>query len=228
MLKNKVQVVTAALTLSLIALIAVLWFALLTPRLSEAEELNMRNSDLELTNLGLMKRQRDFLDLAQKAPLAAADAQILFSKMPETAQLPDLLNQITNAAVASGIDPNDIQVINASIPVSTADTLNAEDAESQKALGVQLATLTLDLTVDGSRRNLLQFMDNLQQLDRSLLITSTNLVDIPSNNSVPQQTLTISGTLFVLESRLPDLVTNAQLIIDRAQAEAASGRSPGS
>lgn len=226
MLRNRTRAVAAGLILALIGLSAAMWFVIISPRLSIAGELELKSADVELTNLGLLKRQRDFLDLAERAPQAAADAQVLFSRMPETAQLPILLDQISQAAIDSGISPNDIQVINASIPVSTAESAKADDAQAQKSLGVQLATLDLDMTVDGSRGELLSFIDNLQNLDRALLITATNLVDLPAQIDGNRQTLTISATLFVLESRLPDLVTNAQIIIDRAQADSESVPSP--
>lgn len=226
MLRNRTRAVAAGLILALIGLSAVMWFVIISPRLSIAGELELKSADVELTNLGLLKRQRDFLDLAERAPQAATDAQVLFSRMPETAQLPILLDQISQAAIDSGISPNDIQVINASIPVSTAESAKADDAQAQKSLGVQLATLDLDMTVDGSREELLTFIDNLQNLDRALLITATNLVDLPAQIDGNRQTLTISATLFVLESRLPDLVTNAQIIIDRAQADSESVPSP--
>ena len=219
MLRDRIRLVTVSLILGLIGLTAVLWFVVISPRLSIAGELELKSADIELTNLGLLKRQRDFLDLADRAPQAAAEAQILFSRMPETAQLPSLLDQIGQAALEAGISPSSIQVINASIPVSTTEATQGSATETQKALGVQLATLELDMTVDGSQANLLTFMENLQELDRALLITSTDLVDLPLQVEGSEQSLTISATLFVLESSLPDLVTNAQAIIDRAQAE---------
>ena len=220
MLKDRVRLVTVFLVLALMGLLAVLWFAILSPRLSVAEGIEMQSADVELANLSLLKKQRDFLDLAEQAPQAAADAQVLFSKMPQSADLPSLLNQVSEAAISSGISPNNIKVINASIPVSTADVPNEQDSTSQEAIGVQLATLTLDMTVDGSNSDLLDFVDNLQDLDRALLLTSTNLVDLPAEEDQGQQTLTISATLFVLESRLPDLVSNAQSVIDRAREQA--------
>ena len=81
--------------------------------------------------------------------------------------------------------------------------------------------------MSGSRESLLAFLDNLQGLDRAVLITSTGLMDMqqpgtsspedaPKKGQAGQQSLDVTGSMFVLQSKLPDIVAAVQALIDEA------------
>lgn len=234
-MSRKSLVGLAAVT-GLLAMAAALWLVLLQPRIATAASVKQQSVQVEQANLALLKRHREILDLAAQAPAMAREAQRLFSRMPETAQLPQVLQQINAAARASGISTRNIQLISTSIPTSvTAPEANgsapapggakgpgkavAGAAAAATTIGVNLATMTLEVTVNGTSWQRAAFLGRLQSLDRGFLITAHNAVSDGTNKDTGM--LTVNGTMFVLESKLPDLVANAQSIIARAQQEAA-------
>ena len=218
----------------LLALAAVGWFLVLSPRLSTASDLALQTEQVEFANTQLQNKYAQTVTQARTATDAAADAQALFETMPQQADLPEVLTQIIDAATRAGIAADQISVINTSVPRSiTGDPTAGSDPESPagaaaKGLGVDLAQLDLDVTVNGTRENLLAFLDNVQGLDRAVLITSTGLVDMsvpgaatspesaPNARNAGLQSLDVTGSMFVLQSKLPDLVATVQDLIDQA------------
>lgn len=195
----RVRLVVVGGVMGLVVVIAIIWLAILSPRLSESARLEQQAIDLETANLGLLNTYNTSIDLARQAPQAAAEAQRLFDAMPQQADLPRVLEQITQAATDAGIDPGDIQTITTTIPTPVAP-------EGEETAGVALASLQLAVTAEGTRAQTLAFLDNLQRLDRVLLVTSSRLLEAPVEGSKDRWTMQITGTMFVLQSGLPDLV----------------------
>jgi hypothetical protein len=205
--------------LLLAGLAALIWFLVLSPRLSEASELNAQAAQLQTANLTLRTQYNRALELADQAPQAAADAQALFETMPQEAELPAVIEQVSNAATSAGIKPQDIQTINTTIPNPVAPAADSD------AAGIKLAQLEIAVTAEGKREQSLGFLDNLQGLDRALLITSSQLADAPAPADTPgatnRETVQVAGSMFVLQSKLPDLVaTVEQLLADAGRAPA--------
>jgi Tfp pilus assembly protein PilO len=208
-------------TFLLLVVSAVGWFLLISPRLSEADEISTQAAEVANSNIALQHRYSETLQQATTATSAAADAQALFSTMPQEADLPAVLTQISDAATRAGIKPNDISTITATVPVAVAGS--APDPASGTTSGVNLAQMQLSLTVNGKQQQLLDFLTNLQTLDRAVLITSNELTSSVTKDAkgrdVTNQTLAVSGSMFVLQSQLPDLVAKVQGLLDQAQAE---------
>lgn len=210
-MSNRVRLTIAGGIVILLATAAAIWFLVLSPRLSEAARLDEQAATLETANLGLLNQYNRALELAKEAPQAAAEAQRLFDAMPQQADLPRVLEQITAAASDAGIDPVDVQTINVSIPTPVTPPGETD------AAGVALAQLQLSITAKGSRDQALQFLDNLQRLDRIMLVTSSRLTEQPEEGKRKQHALQVTGTMFVLQSELPDLVQ----LVEGLLAEAA-------
>ena len=209
---NRVRAMTALGLLGIIALAAFSWFLVLSPRLSKADEVALEVEQVEAANLQLRNRLNQTKDLVTEAPAAAAEAQVLFAKMPEAAQLPTVLRQITDAAERAGMKPDDVQVISTTVPVAIG--------ESSGAAGVGLASMQIDITVAGTRPQLLAFLDGLQELDRALLVDATQITAAPESAGKGGETLQAGGTMFVLQSALPDLVAQVEQLITEAGAAA--------
>ena len=205
--------------LLILAVVAVLWFVVLSPRLSKASELNAQAAQLQTANLQLRNQYNASLDLAAEAPQAAAEAQALFARMPQQADLPAVLDQIAAAATAAGIKPQDIQTVNASLP-------NPVGATGADPAGIKLAQLQLSVTALSKRQQSLGFLDNLQALDRALLVTSTQITDATGADAQAgkggDETVQVAGSMFVLQSQLPDLVAKVEeLLAEAGQATTA-------
>ena len=140
-----------------------------------------------------------------RAPAAAAEAEKLFASMPQEADIPEVITQISKAAESAGIAPADIQTINTSVPVPVGGP--ATQGES----GVALATMQVDVTVKGSDEQLKKFLDNLQALDRSILVQSTNVTATGGASA-----LQVTGQMFVLQSPLEDLVQTVTKVVEEA------------
>ena len=226
MLKNPVRLATIAAIVIIALISALLWTTVMAPQLSRVSALDTEVAQLGLANVSALKQERQIQTLAEQAPELARQAQELYSRMPQTAELPIVLQQITKAATDAGIRPADITVLNTGIPESVVDEKHPEPGSAGAAaesVGVKLATMGIEVTVTGTNRQLLAFLDNLQSLDRAVLITETGFATaVDAAAPGPRESLTVRGTMFVLESKLPDLVTNAQRVIDEARARAES------
>jgi Tfp pilus assembly protein PilO len=210
---NRVRTATLLGIVGIVALAAAAWFLFLGPRLSEADEVAAQVEQADMGNLQLRNRVNQARAQVAEAPAAAAEAQTLFATMPRAAELPTVLRQITEAAQEAGIDPAAIQVISTAVPTATG-------VAAQGASGVSLAEMDIGITVSGTRESLLAFLDNLQALDRALLITATQVSGAALNDPAAGESLTMRGTMFVLQSELPDLVAQVEQLI--AEADAAS------
>ena len=200
----------------IVTVIALIWLTVLSPRLSEAARLDQQALDLESANLGLLNSYNRSLQLAREATDAAQDAQILFAAMPQQADIPRVLEEISEAAIDSGLNPDKVQTINTGIPVAL--TASTESAPA----GIALAQMPVTISAQGTLDQTLTFLGNLQRLDRVLLVTSSRLAEVAELDGQNQRTIQISGTMFVLQSELPNLVAVVQDLIDSAAIPAIS------
>lgn len=207
---NSVRTVTVLGVLGILALTAIGWFFVLGPRLAEADEIAAQADQVETSNLQLRNKVNQARDQVKLAPQAAAEAQKLFATMPQAAELPDVLRQIMDSAQQAGISPADITAISTSVPVATGTAA----AES----GVSMATMDIGITAAGSTPDLLEFVDNLQGLDRALLITGTQLSSAADASG--KDGLQVQGRMFVLQSQLPNLVAQVEQLMAEAEASA--------
>lgn len=225
MLKDRVRLAVIGAVALVLAVAIAAWFLILSPRIETTAELEQEAEQVRVSNNALTVRLAKIEQLAAEAPMRAQEAQTLFAQMPETAELPEVLTQISDAATAAGIRPDGITLITASIPVSVSDPTASgasDTAGAASSLGVRLATMTIDVTVTGRPPQLQQFLTNLQTMDRTVLVNST--AQTAATTDADESSLTVRGTMFVLESSLPDLVANAQQVIAEAQ-QAADARS---
>lgn len=195
-----------------------LWLLALSPRLAEADDLTQQATQLQTANLNLQRQYSESLDQARKAPEAAAEAQVLFAKMPQKADLPSVLDQITRAATDAGIDQNAIPTLTPGIPVPVTGTKDGAAAEKSPS-GIQLARLDLNVAALGQRDQTLGFLDNLQAMDRVMLITSTQTSQVSQVSDAAAtdlENLQVAGSMFVLESQLPDLVAEVEALLAQA------------
>ena len=232
---TKARTATIISAVSVLAVGGLTWQFVLSPRMAEADSINTQAMDVETQNVMLTGRYNEAVTRAQPAPEVAAEAQALFAQMPQSAELPAVLDQIMNAATDAGIAETDVASLSTGIPQLVPES---EGGVS----GVQLATMSISVSAEGSATSTLDFLDNLQSLDRALLVNQasrtpntdtevsadgeeTNEGDESEESStdesaddgetpiskkdllaaLPDENLSTAGMMFVLESRLPDL-----------------------
>jgi hypothetical protein len=198
--------------------------ARLSPRLSTASDLNTQAEALTGSSLSQQNRYNKMLQMADEAPKAAAAAQEMFSRMPQEADLPAVLQQIMDAADKAGLKPAQIASISTTVPRPVKKA--SSSAKDKDAAGqVSLATMEVNVSGQGTREQLLDLITNLQSLDRALLVSSAAIqVDASTaeGDKAATDDLTVGGSMYVLQSKLPDLVAavNERL----AQANEESGQ----
>jgi Tfp pilus assembly protein PilO len=197
----------------LISIAAIAWLFVLQPRQASIESTRVDIEDAQLMQQTLIKRSAELRALLEVAPGVAEEAQAIFAALPNTAQLPELLDQITAAAINAGIPASDISVINTSIPAPISES-DPQAAAAADELGVDLGIITIDLSVSGSDEEFLAFLENLTALDRAFLVESTTIS--AARDGSTEQTMSVSGRLFVLQSSLPDLVATVEDIVAQA------------
>ena len=200
--------------LLVVAVAAIAWFVVLSPRLATATEVRAQATQLQTANLSLLNQYNRAVDQAEAAPQTAAEAQVLFARMPQTAELPTILEQITQAATEAGIAPNAVTTLTTGIPVPVSGA-------GGNPAGISLATMDIGVTAEGTREEVLAFLDNLQGLDRSLLVTSTidsAVAGAEDSRGPGLESMQVGGQMFVLESQLPDLVATVESLIAEAEA----------
>lgn len=208
---GRVRLTAVIAIVGVLAVAIAAWFLVLSPRLAEASRLQEQATQLQTANLSLLNQQNQVREQVEQAPAAAAQAQRLFETMPQEADLPRVIEQITQAAVDAGIDEAALQTVNTTLPAPVAAPGAAD------ATGVDLASLILQVTATGKRDQALRFIENLQALDRALLVTSTSL-NAGAQEDGPDQIVQVEGSLFVLQSQLPDLVAEVERLIAEADA----------
>ena len=233
---TKARTATIISAVSVLAVGGLTWQFVLSPRMAEADSINTQAMDVETQNVMLTGRYNEAVTRAQQAPEVAAEAQALFAQMPQSAELPAVLDQIMNAATDAGIAETDVASLSTGIPQLVPES---EGGVS----GVQLGTMSISVSAEGSATSTMDFLDNLQSLDRALLVNQasrtpntdtevsadgeeTNEGDESEESStdegaddgetpiskkdllaaLPDENLSTAGMMFVLESRLPDLV----------------------
>jgi len=210
---SRVRLARLIVIVFLISIAAVAWLFVLQPRQASIESTRVDIEDAQLMQQTLIKRNAELRALLEIAPGVAEEAQAIFAALPNTAQLPELLDQITAAAINAGIPASDISVINTSIPAPISES-DPQAAAAADELGVDLGIITIDLSVSGSDEEFLAFLENLTALDRAFLVESTTIS--AARDGSTEQTMSVSGRLFVLQSSLPDLVATVEDIVAQA------------
>ena len=165
------------------------WQFALSPRMAEAQSINTQAMDVETQNVMLINRYNEAVSRALDAPKVAAEAQALFAQMPQNADLPQVLDQIMNAATDAGIDETGVSSLATGIP-------QLVPASEAGISGVQLATMSISVSADGKATSTMEFLDNLQTLDRALLIRQVS-VSFRLMGSENLNSISVSGSATV-------------------------------
>ena len=203
--------------LGCLAVLAVGWFLLVSPKRSDAAALQTQadtqlsaNAQLQ-TQLSVLKSQAKDLP-RQQARLAAVAA-----KIPDNPALPSLVRALVQAGQAAGVE-----LVSMTPGAPTAATTGAVTAPvapgavaapGAGAAGAgQLAAIPLSLNVSGGYFQVEQFVSNLENLPRSMRISSLTLA--PGANPVKPAavgtvddgktlTTTVTGQVFMAANRPP-------------------------
>jgi Tfp pilus assembly protein PilO len=200
---GKWSMLTAAL---IVGILAASWFLLVSPKRGEASDLRTQAAAQDASNqalqqqLSLLKAQS--LDLPkQKAKLAEFRTRI-----PDNPALPSLIRELTAAGTKVGVvilsmspgSPEASVSAVAPVPVAAAPAATATDSTTSDSTAAgttaapapapvaapsTLYQVPLQLTVSGSYFELEQFVNKLEGLRRSFLVTGFTLAPSPGGSA---------------------------------------------
>jgi type IV pilus assembly protein PilO len=202
---------SAAAAVLIVAIVAAGWFLLVSPKRSDAADLKAQTATQENDNVALQQKLEELK--AQQADLPEQRARLaeIASKIPGNPALPSLVRDLTAAGRKVGVSI-DSMAPSAPVAVATAapGVVAPAPAPAASATGTTdtLLQVPLTLKVTGSYFELEQYVNKLEGLKRSFLVTGFNIepatIDLHPEGAL---TITINGRVFLSQPTVPAAVT---------------------
>ncbi len=186
------------------AIFAAGWFLLVSPKRSEAADLQAKTASQDSANLALQQKLKELQ--AQQADLPAQRARLaqVRANIPGNPALPSMIRDLTAAARKVGVS---IDTMSPSSPVAVAAAAEPGVAAAPTTVGSATAPalyqVPLSLQVTGSYFEVEQFIHELEGLKRSLLVTGFSITPKPSPETPDDLTLALNGRVFVSQDAAP-------------------------
>jgi type IV pilus assembly protein PilO len=180
--KMKQYVVFAVLGCLLV--LAAGWFLLVSPKRSEAADLNSQAAAQITQNLQLQNALSMLKSQAQGLPKQQARLAAVAAKIPDNPALPALVRALTTASAAAGIElfsvtPGTPSPVSGAAASTAAPVAGAKAAAPRASAG-QLSSISLNLTISGDYFSVEEFLANLEKLPRAMRVTTVTLA--PGSN----------------------------------------------
>jgi type IV pilus assembly protein PilO len=192
---------SAAAVVLIAAIVAAGWFLLVSPKRTEATELKAQTATQESANVALQQKLEELK--AQQADLPKQRARLaeITTKIPTNPALPSLVRDLTAAGRKIGVS---IDSMAPSAPVAVAaaapGTVAAAPAPAATTTGPSETLLQVPLTlrITGSYFELEQYLNKLESLKRSFLVTGFSLTDATTTGAAEDDlTITLNGRVFL-------------------------------
>ena len=225
-LTRKWSLLTAVLV---VAVMAAGWFLLVSPKRSEAADLQQQASGQESENARLVQKLEVLKAQQADLPRQRARLAILETQIPDNPALPTLVRDLTAAGRKTGVQlgslapaaPVQLVATVQGTPVAPVAGTTPAPADAGAEAGADGATATtpaapaaapgnvlyqvpLVIEASGSYFELEQFVNKLESLKRSLLVTGFTLGELKADNAAgPNEAATPTSDLtLTLQSRV--------------------------
>ena len=141
---TKARTATIISAVSVLAVGGLTWQFVLSPRMAEADSINTQAMDVETQNVMLTAATKAVAGLGR--PRGAAEGLLRADAAERRTRGAD---QIMNAATDAGIDETDVASLSTGIPQLVP--------ESEGVSGVQLATMSISVSAEGSATSTMDF-----------------------------------------------------------------------
>lgn len=178
-----------------IAVFAAGWFLLIAPKRSEAADLRDQTTKQDSANAALTQKLEELK--AQQADLPKQRALLaeMTSRIPVSPALPSLVRNLTAASSKTGVD---LVSMAPAVPVAVTPATGVPVAPAGAAAGATLYQVPLTLEVHGGYFALEQFLNKLENQQRSLLVSGFTISSLDGEDELPGTlSITISGRVFV-------------------------------
>jgi type IV pilus assembly protein PilO len=165
--------------LLVVAVFAAGWFLLIAPKRSEAADLKRQTVSQEDANSRLEQKIQVLMAQQEDLPRQRARLAVIRDQIPDNPALPALIRELTAAGQKVGAS---IDTLAPSLPVAAAPAAQAPvssdgttPATTAAPSAAALYEVPLTVDVSGSYFELEQFVNKLEGLDRSFLVTGFTL-----------------------------------------------------
>ena len=158
-----------------LAILAAGWFLLIAPKRSEAAGLRERTASQVDANARLLQQLAVLKAQQAELPQQRAKLAVMRTQIPDNPALPRLVRDLTSAGRKVGVS---IETMAPAVPVAVVAPVGTPGAAPATAAPA-LYQVPLTLNVSGSYFELEQFVNKLEGLKRSFLLTGFTLT--PSN-----------------------------------------------
>jgi Tfp pilus assembly protein PilO len=216
---DKLKQWVALTVVGCLAILAGGWFLLVSPKKSEAAELQTQASAQDATNAKLRTQLEVLKAQAKDLPKKQAELARVAAKIPADPALPGLIRALTGAADSAGVELVTVTpgppaafaaASGASATAQAPDATGADAAPAAGGLAGTLAAIPLTINVVGGYFEVAQFMANLEDLPRAVRVTNLALTpglsptagDAAGDNADGSSiSTTITGTVFMAADR---------------------------
>jgi Tfp pilus assembly protein PilO len=200
----------------IVAILAASWFLLISPKRSKAAELKTQTASQEDANARLKEKISQLI--AQQADLPRQEARLaqIRRQIPDNPALPALIRDLSAAAKKSGLSlqslaPSDpVAVTDVVVPVAApapaaTDTPAADGGTDGAAPAVvapaapapSLYQVPLMLNATGSYFEVEQFLNKLEGMKRSFLVTGFSLKPLATETAPNALSISVTARVFL-------------------------------
>jgi Tfp pilus assembly protein PilO len=168
----------AVLTLvGVLAVLALGWFLLVSPKHSEAADLTAQADAQLQANAAIENQLRLLKAQAEDLPQQQAKLAAVAAKIPDNPALPNLVRALVAAGKSAGVElvsvvPGSPSAVTAAQTPGAAPVAPGTARTTATASAGQLTAIPLTLTVAGGYFQVEQFVANLENLPRALRVTN--------------------------------------------------------
>lgn len=193
------------------AILAIGYAALVQPRMGRAGEINAQAADQQIANAKAESGLAQLKEQAANLPAEKQKAAAIGVKFPASANEAELLNQINQAAAASGIAASAVTNISLTPPTAVSPGGGADGASvgvpeataSPDASGAtpaastnRIASMSVTFAVTADNGHLVAFLSQLENGPRAFLVSKVSQGGAASAGAAA--TVNIEGTMFVI------------------------------
>jgi Tfp pilus assembly protein PilO len=209
----------------IVGILAASWFLLVSPKKSQASDLRGQAAAQQASNDALVQKLSELKAQSADVPKQKAELATMRKQIPDNPALPTLVRDLTAAGKKVGVQvlsitpgvPTAAVVAAAPVPVAAPDTTTADGSTTDGTAATTgtpttptvvapaaapLYNLPLGLTITGSYFEVEQFINKLEGMQRTYLLTAFDLKPLGaattgSSAAADDLTLTLTGQVFL-------------------------------
>jgi Tfp pilus assembly protein PilO len=188
------SILTALLVLGVLA---AGWFVAVAPKRSDAADLRSKAAAQNDANASQVQQIASLRELAKNLPAERAVLSGIRRQLPDNPSLPTLIRDLTKASRKSGTDLVSLAP-SAPAPVAAPASLTPSATGTAVVSGESLYAIPLVVTLHGTYFELEQFLNSVEGLQRSMLVSSIDITPTASEDkSVNLLTLSMTSSVFM-------------------------------